>query len=397
MNRLLRTLMLGLASLALASLGLTVTRLAAAAPAANPLSLPVMPLPKVAWFNALLAQAPIKAVLPIPILAALAPVAWRVFRGTWRSFDWEATLYRVRRSRPVKNAGWAARLSQRDKMVGWVSGAWRTGILGRRKRDDEAALFSSAGNSLHEIDYRPAACFVITAMVLTMQEYYGGRSFYDGSIDPILRALEKSGWAFLKLKKYSELYGYAWWVLARLVGYVGIPVTFWKLIFPKDSLLDMGLRTRGFISHLWIYGVCLAIVLPVLLLVAQQPDFGTYYPFYKNSSRSWFDFLLWESMYWLQFLSLEFFFRGWMLSVLRRTLGAAAIFAMAVPYCMIHYGKPYLEAHGAIVAGVVLGSLAMRTRSIYAGFLLHITVAVGMDLLSLWKRASLPHSFWAAG
>jgi hypothetical protein len=46
------------------------------------------------------------------------------------------------------------------------------------------------------------------------------------------------------------------------------------------------------------------------------------------------------------------------------------------------------------VAGVVLGSLAMRTRSIYAGFLLHITVAVGMDLLSLYKRGAIPKNFW---
>jgi membrane protease YdiL (CAAX protease family) len=64
---------------------------------------------------------------------------------------------------------------------------------------------------------------------------------------------------------------------------------------------------------------------------------------------------------------------------------------------MIHYGKPYLEAHGAIVAGVVLGSLALRTRSIYGGFLLHISVAAGMDLLSLYKRDALPHNFWPGG
>ena len=147
-------------------------------------------------------------------------------------------------------------------------------------------------------------------------------------------------------------------------------------------------------DSLWIYGACLAIVVPVMLIVAQQPDFGSYYPFYKQSSRSIFDFLAWEGMYWVQFFSLELFFRGWMVGALRRAFGSAAIFVMAVPYCMIHYGKPYLEAHGAIVAGVVLGSLAMRTRSIYAGFLLHITVAVGMDLLSLYKRGAIPSSFW---
>jgi membrane protease YdiL (CAAX protease family) len=67
---------------------------------------------------------------------------------------------------------------------------------------------------------------------------------------------------------------------------------------------------------------------------------------------------------------------------------------MALPYCMIHYGKPYLEANGAIVAGVVLGSLAMRTRSIYAGFLVHITVALSMDFLALHHRGALPSLLW---
>jgi membrane protease YdiL (CAAX protease family) len=67
---------------------------------------------------------------------------------------------------------------------------------------------------------------------------------------------------------------------------------------------------------------------------------------------------------------------------------------MCVPYCMIHYGKPYLEAAGAVVAGVALGSLAMRTRSIYSGFLVHVTVALLMDLLSLAHRNAIPKVFW---
>ena len=70
--------------------------------------------------------------------------------------------------------------------------------------------------------------------------------------------------------------------------------------------------------------------------------------------------------------------------------GAGAIWVMTIPYVMVHYGKPYLEASAAIVAGVVLGSLAMRTRSIYAGFLVHGTVAILMDVLALYRRKSLP-------
>jgi membrane protease YdiL (CAAX protease family) len=89
------------------------------------------------------------------------------------------------------------------------------------------------------------------------------------------------------------------------------------------------------------------------------------------------------------------FFRGFWLGVLRKSFGSGAIFAMAVPYCMIHFGKPYLEAVGAIVAGIALGSLSMKTKSIYQGFLVHITVAALMDWLSLRRRHCTPLTWWA--
>ncbi|MFO0572094.1 MAG: type II CAAX endopeptidase family protein [Polyangiaceae bacterium] len=312
-------------------------------------ALPLTHLRNPSWWDSILSYPPIKALLPIPILVLIAPVVWRFFRETWRTLDAEAAEHRAELVRDSRH------------------------------------------------DLRPAACLAITAVVLTLQEYYGGRQIYDQMLRPFLADLEAGGRTWVKLAKYDELYGYGWWVASRVLGYVFIPLPLWKLLFPKDSLLDMGFRIRGFFSHLWIYGVCLAIVLPAMLLVASQPDFGGYYPFYKQSSRSWFDFLAWETIYFAQFLALESFFRGWIVGALRKSLGASAIFAMAVPYCMIHYGKPYLEANGAIVAGVVLGSLAMRTRSIYSGFLVHITVAFLMDMLALWKRGALPTTFWAPG
>jgi membrane protease YdiL (CAAX protease family) len=152
---------------------------------------------------------------------------------------------------------------------------------------------------------------------------------------------------------------------------------------------DFGLRVRGFSAHAWIYALCVVLMVPVLLLVSDQPDFVRYYPIYKPAGRSWLDFFAWELAYLLQFFTLEIFFRGFILRACRG-FGAGAIWVMLVPYVMVHYGKPYLEASAAIVAGVVLGSLAMQTRSIYAGFLTHATVAVLMDVLALYRRGSLP-------
>lgn len=329
-------------------IGSLVSELAARA-AARPLTkgapeLPLTHLSEPSYVSSLLAYPPIKALLPLPILAALAPAIWWFFHRTWEAVDEEATLLRISEPR--------------------------------------------------QIDYRPAACFVITAVVLTMQEYYGGRSFFEQVIRPAIESSHLSSTGLARFHKYDELFGYGWWATSRIAGYVLFPLPLWKLLFPKDSLLDMGLRIRGFASHLWIYGLCLLVVVPAMLVVSREPDFGSYYPFYKLSSRSYADWLAWEAMYFLQFFALELFFRGFMLGALRRSLGASAIFAMALPYCMIHYGKPYLEANGAIVAGVVLGSLAMRTRSIYAGFLVHITVAFSMDFLALQHRGALPSLLW---
>jgi len=286
-----------------------------------------------------------KAILPIPALAGILFLVWLFFRGTWRELDEESLVRR-------------AEVHAKGRM-----------------------------------DHRPFIALVSIAVILTIQEYYGGRQYFETTVLPMLSKIDLQHGG-MKLGKYDDLYGFAWWAGTRIFGYV-LPFALWKIFFPKDSLLDLGLRTKGFFDHAWIYGLFLAVVLPAMLLVSAQPDFGSYYPFYKNAPRSWFDFLVWESMYFAQFFALEMFFRGFFLGVLRKSFGSGAIFAMAVPYCMIHFGKPYLEAVGAIVAGIALGSLSMKTKSIYQGFLVHITVAALMDWLSLRRRHCTPLTWWA--
>ena len=69
-------------------------------------------------------------------------------------------------------------------------------------------------------------------------------------------------------------------------------------------------------------------------------------------------------------------------------LGYGAIPATVLPYGIMHYAKPFPEALGAVIAGGVLGLLALRTRTIFGGALIHAAVAVSMDLLALWRKGS---------
>jgi hypothetical protein len=57
-----------------------------------------------------------------------------------------------------------------------------------------------------------------------------------------------------------------------------------------------------------------------------------------------------------------------------------------IPYCMSHFGKPFGESAGAIVAGCVLGFLSLNTRTIFLSVFLHYTIALAMDFSALWQK-----------
>jgi membrane protease YdiL (CAAX protease family) len=57
-----------------------------------------------------------------------------------------------------------------------------------------------------------------------------------------------------------------------------------------------------------------------------------------------------------------------------------------IPYVMIHFGKPLPETLGAIIAGLVLGHLALKSRSVWLGIATHVIVATSMDFAALLRR-----------
>jgi len=108
------------------------------------------------------------------------------------------------------------------------------------------------------------------------------------------------------------------------------------------------------------------------------------YPFYRGAYRASIqEIFIWETAYLAQFVALEFFFRGFLVLGLERSMGRLAVWVAAIPYCMIHYHKPPLEAFAAIAAGIILGELAQRTRTIMGGAIIHMGVALSMDMLAL--------------
>ena len=135
------------------------------------------------------------------------------------------------------------------------------------------------------------------------------------------------------------------------------------------------------------------VVLPFVVFVSRTPSFQKMYPFYDFAHRSPTDFFLWQAVYALQFFSLEFFFRGFLIHGLRHRFGYYAIVFSVVPYCMIHFGKPMPETLGAIIAGLALGTLSLFSGSIWLGVAIHVSVAVSMDVLSLLAQGKIALPF----
>lgn len=209
-----------------------------------------------------------------------------------------------------------------------------------------------------------------TAVALTSLEYFGRPTFFARNFP-----LEAAG--------HFGLYPHLWWALWTIGLFLLVPAIFVLTVF-RGRLRDYGLTLAIKRQYWWLYLGMFAAVFPLVLYAASRPDFQTVYPFYRGAYQATAGAILaWEIAYLTQFFALEFFFRGFLVLGLGRTIGRASIWLAMIPYCMIHYHKPPLEAFAAIVAGIVLGEVAYRTRSIAGGVIVHIGVAATMEFLAL--------------
>lgn len=97
--------------------------------------------------------------------------------------------------------------------------------------------------------------------------------------------------------------------------------------------------------------------------------------------------MAWATLYALYYLAFEFFYRGFMLWVLRDHWGlSAAIWTQTLLSTLIHLGKPPAETLAAFPAGFLFAFLALRTRSLVWPILLHLTIGLATDAFILQRR-----------
>lgn len=146
-----------------------------------------------------------------------------------------------------------------------------------------------------------------------------------------------------------------------------------------------GMRGKGFDAK--PYFILLACMLPLVAFAATRPDFLNTYPKvhrigfiepYTQHNVLWQ--LLYELSYGIDFITIEFFFRGFLVLAFARYAGKTAILPMAAFYCAIHFGKPLFECITSFFGGLILGAVVYNTRSIWGGLIIHLGIAWLMEL-----------------
>jgi len=185
----------------------------------------------------------------------------------------------------------------------------------------------------------------------------------------------------------AQLNSLMFWGFMQVFSYVAIPIAVIKLVL-RERVSVFGTGVRGIRPHAGTYVALFALAVPFVALASTTSAFQAKYPFYDLTAGDslWPNMWIWWIFYAAQFVALEFFFRGFLIHGLKGRFGYMAIFVMIVPYNMLHFTKPVTEALAAIFGGYVLGSLSLKTRSIWWGAALHVAVAGTMDVLALIQK-----------
>lgn len=265
---------------------------------------------------------------------------------------------------------------------------WRWSVTDVRNEADAAEAAYRTVTSSGTTTRNAAVILVTTAVCLTIANFWADASspsWLTSSLEAVgldgLAADLDAGVTTSGRREFNRL---LWWSLVQIGSYVVLPFLVIRFVL-RGRLRDFGLRRPALGSHVLPYVLIVAVAIPFVVGASFAAGFQAKYPFYDLAPAEglWPYLWWWWGLYAVQFVALEFFFRGFLLHGLVPRLGYVSLFVMLVPYNMIHYGKPMPEAFAAIVGGFVLGTLSLRTRSIWWGAAVHISIAGTMDVLAL--------------
>lgn len=175
-----------------------------------------------------------------------------------------------------------------------------------------------------------------------------------------------------------------------------LPLIIMSLMVEKNNDTRLyGLKTTYFDAK--PYFILLGLAGIAIVIGGFFKDIQEFYPRYlevngprfaeKNSIPGWLNMLIYELAYGSDFISVELFFRGFLIVGMVRYLGPSVVLPMIVTYCFLHFGKPLTESVSSLFGGYILGIISLNSKSIWGGVLIHVGIAWLMELVGYIFRA----------
>lgn len=196
--------------------------------------------------------------------------------------------------------------------------------------------------------------------------------------------------AALTTSSHASFHRLVFWASVVTTGYLVVPLIAVKVAL-REPIADFGLRASGFLEHSAPYLVILGVAVPFVVAASFGDAFQSRYPFYTpvHGDGLWPWTVAWWAVYAVQFVGVEFLFRGFLVLGLAPVIGWRAVPLSTVPYVLIHLDKPVPEMIGAGFTGLALGALVLRSRSIWWGVAVHVAAALLLDVLALAHKGLL--------
>jgi hypothetical protein len=241
-----------------------------------------------------------------------------------------------------------------------------------------------------------AACLIVSHFK-KVTDFWRSKKFWLFSLFGLSVLAIAKGFPYLpdimnSLQQPYEVYAWLYRVAGNVTSFVimFLPLSLFYIAIDHEKSGVYGLTTK---SNIKPYLYLLLMLIPFILIASFQQGFTDYYPVYKSNTvseiwnwPSYLPMMLFEFFYGIDFINVEFLFRGFFVIGMAQILGKHSIMPMVVIYCLLHFGKPSGEAITSIFGGFILGILALYTRSIWGGIMIHIGIAWLMEVIAYFSK-----------
>lgn len=229
-------------------------------------------------------------------------------------------------------------------------------------------------NEVNTLDVKTIIVFLSSIILFTISWYFAKPDYFNDVF------------TFHNSLKFEigELISFGYWFLLDTILFLVIPFIIIGFVF-KEKHNSYGINFRNRKIGLSVVTYSVLVFIPIIYFVSNSNIFLDYFPLMQSSVDDFRVFIIYEILFIIFIFSWEFIFRGFILFGLEKKFGLYAIFIQMIPFVLLHNGKPFIETFASIFGALFLGYLAIRTRSISYGFLIHAIILVSLDLIAFFK------------